>query len=347
MNNAHIISADASLIEALERLNGLSGDELTLVAVDTSDRVVGTLTDGDIRRALLRGVATTSPVSVAMHTSFKYMTADSIDVEALRRYRSRGIRLIPVVAPDATLVDIIDTRITPTVLPLDAIVMAGGRGERLRPLTLDCPKPLLRVGEKPIIDHNIGLLAAAGIRNITVTVNYLADQIIRHFSTPVAGVQVRTVVEPRFMGTIGSASLIAHRPDGNTLVMNSDLLTDINLEELYLTHASEHADITIAAVPYTVSVPYAILQTEGRAVKALSEKPTFTYHANAGIYIISNRLLASLPSDCRTDATDLIEQALDAGLRVAYYPITGTWIDIGSHADYAHACELMSMRSPK
>ncbi len=347
MVNAHIISSEATLIDALERLNNLSGDELTLVAVDAAGKVVGTLTDGDIRRALLRGVDTSSPVSVAMHTSFKSMKADSIDVEALRRFRSGGIRLIPVLSADGTLVDIIDTRVTRTVLPLDAIIMAGGRGERLRPLTLECPKPLLKVGEKPIIDYNIELLASVGIRNICVTVNYLADMLVDHFAAPVAGVDVRTVAEPRFMGTIGSASLIDHRPDGNTLVMNSDLLTDINLEEMYLTHAAEHADITIAAVPYTVSVPYAILQTDGRAVKSLSEKPTFTYHANAGIYIISNRLLADIPSEGRTDATDLIEQALAAGLRVAYYPITGTWIDIGSHADYAHACELMSMRNSR
>ena len=123
--------------------------------------------------------------------------------------------------------------------------------------------------------------------------------------------------------------------------MNSDLLTTISLEDMWLRHVAENADITIAAIPYNLSVPYAILTTDGLSVTGLEEKPSYSYYANAGIYIIANRLLDALPRDRRTDATDLIGQAIADGLRVTYYPISGTWIDIGSPADYRHACELM------
>ena len=129
--------------------------------------------------------------------------------------------------------------------------------------------------------------------------------------------------------------------EGETIVMNSDLLTTVSFEEMYLHHMAEKADITIAAVSYNVSVPYAILATDGNRVTSLEEKPSYSYYANAGIYIISNRLLRSLPADGRTDATDLIDRALESGCKVTYFPINGTWIDIGSPADYAHARELM------
>ncbi len=128
---------------------------------------------------------------------------------------------------------------------------------------------------------------------------------------------------------------------GDTLVMNSDLLTTVNLEEMYLRHIEENADITIAAIPYTVSVPYAILSTEGTKVTALEEKPTYSHMANAGIYIFSNRVLSALSPDEHTDATELIEAAMNQQMTVTYYPINGTWIDIGSPADFRHARELM------
>ncbi|MCM1477925.1 MAG: sugar phosphate nucleotidyltransferase, partial [Bacteroides sp.] len=311
--------------------------------VDGRGAVTGSLTDGDVRRALLRGVATTDAVSRAANPHFKALTGKEIDLEALRDFRRSGLRLVPRLSADGTLMEIIDTRLTPTRLPLQAILMAGGKGERLRPLTLATPKPLLEIGGRPIIDHNIEALARAGITDIHVTVNYLAEQLEEHFNTPRHGVTVNCVREPQPLGTIGSAALVPLPDEGATLVMNSDLLTTLSFEDMYLHHAAQQAAITIAAVPYNVSVPYAILTTDARgSVTALEEKPTYAYYANAGIYIINNRLLRELPADRRTDATDLIEQAIAQGLAVSYFPISGTWIDIGSPTDFAHARELMS-----
>ena len=338
----HIITENATIIEALRRLNSLSGGVMTLAVTDSVRRMTGTLTDGDIRRGLLDGASLTDTVDTIMHRNFRAITphTDTTDqITTIREFRRQGIRLIPRIDQNGRITDLIDTTRTRSQLPLTAIIMAGGKGERLRPATLTCPKPLLEVAGKPIIDYNTTPLAAVGITDITVTVNYLAEQIEQHFSHENLG--VKCIREPQPLGTIGAASLIQHRPGHHTLVMNSDLLTTISLEDMWLRHTSQQADITIAAIPYNLSVPYAILTTDNLRVTGLEEKPSYSYYANAGIYIIANHLLQTLPTDRRTDATDLISQAIADRRKVTYYPISGTWIDIGSPADYRHACELM------
>lgn len=337
----HIITEKATIIEALRRLNDLSGGVMTLAVTDNDGRMTGTLTDGDIRRGLLDGASLSDPVAKVMHRQFRAITTrwSADDIATIRDFRQQGIRLIPRLDENGHITDLIDTTRTRSQLPLSAIIMAGGKGERLRPATLTCPKPLLEVAGKPIIDYNTDLLRANGITDITVTVNYLAEEIERHFRREALG--VKCIRESQPLGTIGAASLIPHRPGGHTLVMNSDLLTTISLEDMWLRHTAQQADITIAAIPYNLSVPYAILTTDSLDVTGLEEKPSYSYYANAGIYIIANHLLDTLPSDRRTDATDLISQAIADRRKVTYYPISGTWIDIGSPADYRHACELM------
>ena len=337
----HIISENAQLIDAIAKLNQLSGKVMTLFVIDHNHRVTGSLTDGDVRRALLSGVSVTDPVSRAANIRFKALRGDSIDLRLLRQYRKAGLRLVPRLDGKGVITDIIDTTRTATRLPVTAILMAGGKGERLRPLTLTTPKPLLKIGQQPIIDYNIKALARAGVTDIYVTVNYMADKIEEHFASPVAGVNVKCVREDMPLGTIGSAALVDLPKQGATIVMNSDLLATLAFEDMYLHHSNEAADITIAAVPYNVSVPYAILTTDGNSVTNLQEKPSYSYYANAGIYIIANPLLRALKTDKRTDATDLIEAAIARRLKVTYFPISGTWIDIGSPTDFAHAKELM------
>ena len=341
IEDKHIISHKATIFDALSKINSLSGGVMTLLVVNDENKLQGTLTDGDIRRAILNGAGTADCVTTAMNRNFNALQGDDIDVAQVREYRRKGITLLPHLNCDGTIKSVHDLRHTRSILPLDAILMAGGKGERLRPMTLTTPKPLLEICGKAIIDYNVEALTAVGIENITVATRYLAEKLYKHFETPVAGVQVRCITEDAPMGTIGAASLIKHKKGGNTLVMNSDLLTSISFEDMYIKHISEQADITIAAIPYTVSVPFAILTTDGNAVTGLEEKPTYSYYANAGIYIISNHLLSQLPTDSPTDATTLIENAIRDNYKVVYYPINGTWIDIGAPADFAHAQELM------
>ncbi len=337
----HIINDNSTLLDALRQLNSLSGEVMTLLAVNNNGVMTGTITDGDIRRNLLNGVTLTSPVSDAMNRRFKYLQGDVVDVVHMRQCRLKGITLLPHLDNQGRIKQVYDLTVTRSVLPISAILMAGGKGERLRPLTTTTPKPLLKIDGKAIIDYNVEALAAVGIDDITVTTRYLADQIHDHFAIPVAGVNVKCVEETIPMGTIGAASLVKRGKGYATIIMNSDLLTTISFEDMYLKHIEENADITIAAIPYSVSVPYAILATDGAQVTAIEEKPSYSYYANAGIYIISNELLDTLSTEERTDATDLVERAINSGRRVIYFPINGTWIDVGSPTDFKQAQDLM------
>ncbi|MBD5249418.1 MAG: NTP transferase domain-containing protein [Barnesiella sp.] len=338
----HIISATATLCDALERLNDLSGGTMTLfVTLPENGSVQGTVTDGDIRRALLRGVGLDDSVTEAMHRGFKSFPPGTVDPEMLREYRRQGIVLVPHLDAEGRIATIVDLTSLRSILPLRAVLMAGGKGERLRPATLETPKPLLTIDGKAIIDYNVELLASVGVKDITVATRYLSEKIVDHFRQPVAGIMVNCVREDEPMGTIGAVALTDTPAEGDTIVMNSDLLTTIDFEEMYLRHKRQKADITIAAIPYTVSVPYAILSTEGRQVLGLEEKPAYSYFANAGIYIFSNAVLRTLPPSGITDATTLIQQTIERGGNVTYFPINGTWIDVGTPADFRHAEELM------
>lgn len=347
------IQEGTTLLEALGQLNRLPGRaRMTLFVLDAEDRLTGTLTDGDIRRALLRGETLDSPVENAACRRFMALTPGLTareSVELLRLCRRKGIGMVPETDADSHLTGILDLSECTTRLPLKAVLMAGGLGERLRPLTLATPKPLLEIEGKAIIDYNVEALAACGVRDIYVCTRYLAEKIEAHFAEKAASmpaVRVHCVRETHPLGTIGAVALTgAAREEGETLVMNSDLLTTISFEEMYLRHIDTGADITIAVIPYQVSVPFAILSfdpADPDRVTGIDEKPSYSHYANAGIYIFSNRILRRLDGrNNRTDATDLIAEAIADGARVTYYTIKGTWIDVGSPTDFRQASELM------
>ena len=348
MFQRHILSSLATVREAIEGLNRLSGDAMTLIVTDGDGRPVGTVTDGDIRRALIRGVGLDDNVATAMMRTFRSVNRSKVDVNYIRDVRSAGIRLLPVIDDSGRLVEIIDLQKVNSLLPLSALTMAGGKGERLRPMTLTKPKPLLEIEGKAIIDYNIEALARVGVDEVVVSTAYPAEQLDEHFSKPVAGISVRTMREENPRGTIGAlADALPTLTNDTVLVMNSDLLTDIALDEMYMQHRQENADITIAAIPYTVSVPYAILSTEGSRVTSLQEKPTYSLYANGGIYMISKEVAAMVPSDRRYDATDLIADVIARGMKVVYFPINGTWIDVGTPADFRHAADIMKYHGGK
>lgn len=339
--NQYCINAATPILDALIRLNRVHSVAMTLFVVDGANHVLGTLTDGDIRRALIRGVAVTAPVSEAMKSDYSFVGSRS-EVRRIRELREKGISLIPLIDDERRLLDIIDISLQKSALPIDAVMMAGGRGERLRPLTLTTPKPLLKLGRKAIIDQNIDSLTAYGVRHISVTVNYLKEQIIEHFSEPTAsGVKVDCVTEPHFYGTIGALKLVKEFHNGTILVMNSDLLTNIDYEDFFL-HFQEHeAMMSAAAIPYTISVPYGIFELEGRNIRGVKEKPVYNLYANAGIYLLRKEALQYIPDNETFNATDLIEALVADGQKVVRYPLSGLWIDIGTPEEYRKAQELV------
>lgn len=340
MNN-HIITKDISLLEALSRINDLAPEPLVLFVVDNDNRMVGTLTDGDSRRALIAGASVNDKVEKIMHHNFNFMKVEELDnVKELKHQKEMRISLIPILDKENHIVEIINLEKYKTRLPIDAVLMAGGKGERLRPLTLKTPKPLLKVGGKCIIDHNIDRLISYGVKHISVTVNYLKEQIEEHFAEPHDEVQIKTVREPKFLGTIGSIKYVENFYNDTVLVMNSDLFTNINYEDFFLHFQQYDAEMSIAAVPYDISIPYGILDLDGHDIHGFIEKPKFNYYANAGIYLIKRSALDEIPADTFFHATDLIEKLIAKKKKVVRYPLAGYWIDIGNPDEYYKACEM-------
>ncbi len=342
MNKGYfIISSHAPIRQALTMLNEVHSQSMTLFVVDDDERMVGTLTDGDIRRALIAGEDVDNEVRKAMHRSFSYLTGLD-EVAKLKTLRDRNIFLVPVLDNDMRVVDIIDLKARKSALPVDAVLMAGGKGERLRPLTLTIPKPLLKIGDKAIIDRNIDALIDYGVRNVSVTVNYLKEQLIDHYAKPRAnGVKVNCVEEDQFFGTIGSLRLIKEFDNDTILVMNSDLLTDIDYEDFFLHFQENDAMMSAAAIPYTISIPYGIFQLEGHDIKGVSEKPVYNLYANAGIYLLKRAALKYIPDNQVFNATDLIDVLALQGEKVIRYPLSGLWIDIGNPQEFAKAQDLV------
>ena len=340
MNN-HIISKDITLLEALSYINAAAPEPLVLFVLDNEDRMVGTLTDGDSRRALIAGASVEEKVEKIMHRDFNYIKIEDIDdVREIKRQRILNMKLVPVLDEEKHIVETINLEKYHSRLPFDAILMAGGKGERLRPLTLETPKPLLKVGDKCIIDHNIDRLISYGVKHISVTVNYLKGQMEEHFSEPRGEVQIKTIREPKFLGTIGSVKYVENFYNDTVLVMNSDLFTNINYEDFFLHFKQHDAEMSLAAVPYDISIPYGILDLDGHEIRGLIEKPKFNYYTNAGIYLIKRRALDEIPADTFFHATDLVEKLIDQKKKVIRYPLAGYWIDIGNPDEYYKACEL-------
>lgn len=344
VDKKYIIHQDRTLLEALKQINALQEGPLVLFAIDENDRMVGTLTDGDSRRALIAGANTQSLVKDIIHKSFNYIRQGEGDlVLALKQQKEKKMKLVPILDEHNYIVDIVDLERYNTQLPIDAVLMAGGKGERLRPLTEKTPKPLLKVGDKCIIDHNIDRLISYGVKHISVTVNYLKEQIEEHYQQSRAGIKVETVSEPKFLGTMGAVRFIPRFFHDTILLMNSDLFTNIDFEDFYL-HFQEHqADLSVVAIPYSISVPYGIFDIEGqRNIQGIIEKPTFNYYANAGIYLIRKEMVEKyLPADTFFNATDFMEKLIAEGRKVIRFPLSGYWIDIGNPQEYQKAQDLV------
>ena len=337
----HCINSSLTIKDALVALNNLRNATLTLFVLNDNAQIIGTLTDGDIRRALFNGHGLDCTLDKVMHRDYKFIRQKEFTVANLRSFRDRRIMFIPILDGENHVVDVVNLQKFKSKLPIDAVLMAGGKGERLRPLTEKTPKPLLEVGGKCIIDHNVDRLISYGVEHVNVTVNYLGEQIEEHFDTPRDGVQVRTFREPKFLGTIGSIKFVDIFYNDTILVMNSDLFTNIDYEDFFLHFQIHDAEMSVAAVPYNISIELGILDLDGHNIKGLIEKPKYNYYANAGIYLIKKRALAEIPEDTFFHATHLVEKLIAQGKKVIRYPLNGTWIDIGTYQEYERAKELV------
>jgi dTDP-glucose pyrophosphorylase/mRNA-degrading endonuclease RelE of RelBE toxin-antitoxin system len=333
----HLILSGSTVRQALVMLNELAHDAILFV-VDEQNKLIGALTDGDVRRGLIKGFTIDGIVDDIIQNNPRYITKGENNLDKIIEYREQNFRIVPVLDNDHKVVNIINFRNIKSYLPIDAVVMAGGRGQRLKPLTDTVPKPLLKVGEKAIMEHNVDRLALYGIDDFWFCVKYLGEQIEDHFgSGDNRNIKIDYIWEDEPLGTIGAISKIKNFRHDYILVTNSDLLTNIDYEHFFLDFLSQDADLAVLSIPYQVSIPYAVLETHNRKIHNFKEKPTYTYYSNGGIYIMKKEVLELIPENSFFNATDLLEELINRDLKVVTYPFLGYWLDVGKHEDFAKA----------
>lgn len=333
----HLLAKGHKIKDALTLLDNLAKDAIIFI-VDENEKLIGSLTDGDVRRGLLKGFGVDDLVENIIQQNPKFIRKGERDIKRVVEFRENNFRIIPILDKDDRIVNVINFRKIKSYLPVDAVIMAGGRGERLRPLTDLVPKPLLKVGDKPILEHNLNRLCLFGIDDFWITVKYLGEQIEAYFGN---GEERNTIIqyiyETEPLGTIGSVSKIKNFIHDYILVTNSDLLTNIDYEHYFLDFIKQDADFSVATIPYRVDIPYAVLETSNGHVVNFKEKPTYTYYSNGGIYLMKKELLKLIPIEKHYNTTDLMEELIKIGKKVVSYPLEGYWLDIGKHEDYLKA----------
>jgi dTDP-glucose pyrophosphorylase/CBS domain-containing protein len=322
------------------------GSRGIVLVVDDARRLLGTVTDGDVRRAMLDGIDLASPVSVILER--KAGSPYPIPIVALagtshegllQLMREHVVRQIPILDAVGRVADLItwEDLLPIETPPLQAVIMAGGFGTRLRPLTEDLPKPMLPVGGRPLMEHIVEQLQQAGIRHVNVSTHYKPEKIIEHFGDGHAfGVELNYVNEDAPLGTGGALGLMPI-PQQTLLVVNGDILTQVNFRSMLVYHQEQKADMTVAVRRYEVKVPYGVVECDGPQVRHLHEKPELGFLVNAGIYLLEPAVFQYIPQAQRFNMTDLIQWLLDAERTVVSFPIREYWLDIGQHEDYAQA----------
>jgi dTDP-glucose pyrophosphorylase len=335
----HLIREVSSIKEALARLDELAEDAILFV-INIKGVLIGSLTDGDVRRGILKGFGTEDLVRDFYQTNPKFIRRDSFSIQEVIDLRNGLFGIVPVIDENKKVVNIVNFRVQQSYLPVDAVIMAGGIGSRLKPLTDNTPKPLLKVGNKTIIDHNIDRLRKFGITNFWVSVRYLGEQLEHHFnSSERPNTKVAFVWEDKPLGTIGCVSSITNFEHDYVLITNSDLLTTMDYEDFFQDFIEKDADMSVATIPYHVNIPYAVIETDGHNVTSFKEKPRYTFYSNGGIYLVKKKTLELLPQNEFFNSTDLMESVLAKGMKLISYPNNKYWIDIGKHQDFEKAQE--------
>lgn len=333
-----LIQKEATIFDALTVLNKIAKEPIAFV-VDQDRHLLGSLTDGDIRRGILKGMDLKDSVESIIQPNPIYISKKKYSVGDIVDYKKRNIMVLPVIDDNMKIVNVISLRHLRSYLPLDVVIMAGGRGERLRPLTDTTPKPMLKIADKPIIEHNIKRLSEFGVDDFWISVNYLGEQIENYFENGSSrNIHIEYIREDKPLGTIGSVSFINDFKHEHVLIMNSDILTNLDYEHFFLDYINEKADLSVVSIPYSVSIPYAVLENDERSITGFSEKPTYTYYSNGGIYLVKRSMLENyVPKGEFFNATDLIEKMVNDGHKVISYHMAGYWLDIGKHDDFTKA----------
>ena len=336
VNKDIIIPEHSALKEALIKLN--ANTTMQTLMVESEGKIVGTITDGDIRRGLINGLGHQNPISDFMLKSFTFLIKGEYEQDKIDAIKAKQLKIVPELNADMSLHRIINFNDVKTILPIDAVIMAGGIGSRLMPLTANTPKPMLKIGGKPIMEYNVDLLKSYGVRHLTLSVKYLANIIEDYYKDGDSkDLSITYITEDEPLGTIGAIKQIPVFYNDYILVMNSDLLTNINLESMFNELINFEGDMIVATTDYKIQIPYGVIESNGNRLTALKEKPTYTYYSNAGIYIFKKSLTNLIPDHSFFNATDFLEKLLSEQKKVLHYPIKSYWLDIGKHEDFDRA----------
>jgi dTDP-glucose pyrophosphorylase len=332
------IRRDASIRNGLEVIDS-GGIQIALV-IDQNARLLGVVTDGDIRRGILQGIDLDVSVTSVMNPDPVTASPDETRVRLIETMKSRRIHQIPVVDTKGTVqaIKVLDELLEPEPRPNPVMLMAGGLGKRLRPLTDDCPKPLLKVGDKPILETIIKGFIQHGFNQFYLSINYKAGMIENYFGDGSNwNVQIEYIREEKRLGTAGPLSLLPRRPEHPLVVMNGDLLTTLNFSQLVDFHEEQQANATMCVREYEVQVPYGVVQTEDQLMTALEEKPVHRHFVNAGIYVLNPEVVEQVPSNSFYDMPDLFEKLVEGGKKAAVFPVREYWQDVGQKEDFHRA----------
>jgi dTDP-glucose pyrophosphorylase/CBS domain-containing protein len=337
-----VISPTASIAEAIAALDKAGTGALVLC---TNDRILcGLLTDGDIRRAVLQGKSMLDACATIASRKPVVATCSTPTVEALHLMNQHDINHLPVVDTKNRLVDFLLHKdlVADRGMDLSAVIMAGGYGKRLLPLTESVPKPMLPVGDRPLLELTIQQLRRSGIRDVNVTTHYLSESIVNHFGDGEGfGVRLNYLQEDHPMGTAGGLKQMK-RADGPFLVINGDILTEVPFQEMLAYHRKHGAILTVGVRKYDMQVPFGVVKCEDVRITSLQEKPSLSFFINAGTYLLEPSACDYIPEGQPFDMTDLMQKLLEAGRPVIGFPIIEYWLDIGKQEDYQKAREDVS-----
>jgi len=333
-----LVAPETTILSVVHGIN--EADLQVALVVDDQRRLLGIVTDGDIRRAILRQVSFDKPVSEIMNPAPITCPAGESRERVQATMTAASLRFLPMVDAEGRVVSVctLENLLASPQRSNTVVLMAGGMGTRLRPLTNDIPKPLLRVGGKPLLEIILEGFIAQGFHNFYLAVNYKAQMIKDYFQDGGAfGVSIRYLEENQRLGTCGALTLLPERPTESLIVMNGDLLTTVDFGTLLDFHDEHGAVATMAVREYDFQVPYGVVETDGHRILRLEEKPIQRFFVNAGIYALSPQVLDRLVPDRYMDITELFQNLLDDNHETAMFPIREYWLDIGRVDDFERA----------
>ena len=329
-----LIPDGATIRDAIKIIND-GGFEIALIA-DTEETLLGTVTDGDIRRGLLDGLDINAPAEKIMNREPLIASPDTDHNGLLEKMNSKLLRQIPLVDEARRVVGLAHIRdLTKPIKTRDnwVVLMAGGLGERLMPLTEETPKPLLTIGDKPLLQTILESFVEQNFRQFYISVNYKAEAIKAHFGDGNQwGVEIRYLEEDRRLGTAGALRLIPEPRSAPLIVMNGDLITRINFQDLLDYHKQQNSNATMCVRQYDFRVPFGVVGIDGNRITSIDEKPVHRFFVNAGIYVLDPNLIDCIPADANHDMTDLFETFIVSGKGTTVFPVHEYWLDVG-HVD--------------